>query len=52
MCVYDGEGWWEMYGEMCVEANRVDVEQRDEGGACVVGEFGKEFRADGGGRDD
>lgn len=46
MCVYDGEGRRQMYGEVGVEADRVDVEQREKRGACVVGELSEDLRTD------
>ena len=52
MCVYDGESGRQVYRKVGVEADRVYVEQRDECGACVMGEFGKNFRADRCGCDD
>jgi hypothetical protein len=50
MCVYDGEGRREVYGEVRVETDRVDVEQRDKRGACVVGELSKDLGTNGCGR--
>ena len=52
MCVYDGKGRWQVYGEVGVEANRVYVKQRDERSACVVGEFGENIWTDGCSRND
>jgi hypothetical protein len=37
---------------MCVEADRVDVEERDECSACMVGELSEDFGADGCGGND
>jgi hypothetical protein len=52
MCVYDGEGRREVYREVGVEADRVDVEEWDKRGACVVGELSEGFRTNRCGRDD
>jgi hypothetical protein len=52
MCVYDRERWGQVYGEVRVEADRVDVEEGDECGACVGGELCEDFGTDGCGRDD
>lgn len=37
---------------MGVEADRVDVEERNGGGGRVVGEFGEDLRSNGSGRND
>jgi hypothetical protein len=52
MCVHDRERWGQVYGEVRVEADRVDVEERDECGACMSGELSKSFGTNGRGRDD
>jgi len=41
-----------VYGEVGVEADRMDVEQRNERSACVVGELGEDFGTDRRGRND
>ena len=41
-----------MYGEVRVEADGVYVEERDEGGVCVCGEFIEKFRTNGCGYED
>jgi hypothetical protein len=40
-----------VYGEVCVEADGMNVEQRDKRRARVIGEFGKYFGTNGCGRD-
>lgn len=41
-----------MYGEVCVEADRMNVEQRDERSAGVIGELGEDSWTDRCGRND
>jgi len=52
VCVYDGECRGQVDGEMGIEADRVDVEERNECGACVIRQLGEDVWADGCGRDD
>jgi hypothetical protein len=51
MCVYDRKRWGQVYGEVRVEADGVDVEEGDECGAGMVGELGEDFGTDGCRRD-
>jgi hypothetical protein len=52
MGVYNGERGREMYGEMGVEADGMDVEERDQGSACMVGELSEKFGTKWRNRDD
>jgi hypothetical protein len=38
MCINDGEGGWQVYGKVRVEADRVDVEERNQRSACMGGQ--------------
>jgi hypothetical protein len=52
MCVDDGVCGREVEGEVRIEADRVDVEERHQRSACVVGEFCEDLGLDGGYRQD
>jgi len=47
MCVDDGVCGWQVDGEVRVEADRVDVEERHQRSACVTGELCENLRLDG-----
>lgn len=51
MGVHDGECRGQVDGEVGVETERVDVEERDKCGACVTRQLGEDVWADGCGRD-
>lgn len=52
MGVHDGEGGRQVYGEVRVEADGVDVEQRDERSVCVCLELSEELGSYGCGCED